>query len=94
MKKDTYKKESTAGGLLTGALAGMALGAAAVVLSKKENRRKIKEKIDTALEMGENKINEVSETMEELKGKGRKTLSNQIGKAREALEDAKDKTQS
>lgn len=93
MKKDNYKKESGAAGLVTGAIAGMAIGAAAVVLSKKENRKKIKAKIDTALEMGEDKINEVSGTIEDLKGKGRKTLSNQIGKAREALEDAKDNTQ-
>jgi len=43
--------QTAAGGIMKSALAGMAIGAAAVVLSKKENRKKVQSKMTELLDM-------------------------------------------
>ena len=85
------EKSSSAGGVLTGAMVGLAVGAAAVVLSKKENRKKIKTHINKVLEMGEDTLNDTKESLNGLKDKARNKVSAEMQKTSERLADASKK---
>lgn len=85
--KDRHTKGGSAGGVLTGALAGMAVGAAAVVLSKKQNRKKLSNKVNEFLEMGEERIDNAKDTVSGAGQKARKQIAGQMQKVTDRLQD-------
>jgi gas vesicle protein len=90
MKNNDYR-EAHGPDTVTALVTGAVIGAAAVVLSKKENRQKISRKFSDFLEMGENKMNDVQDSIQDLKEKGKKTLANGVDKVSEKLEEAEAK---
>lgn len=90
MKNGDYR-ESRGPDTVTALVTGAVVGAAAVILSKKENRQRISRKFNDVLEMGENKMNDVQESIDDLKEKGKKTLANGVDRVSEKLEETETK---
>lgn len=90
MKNSDYR-ESRGPDTVTALVTGAVIGAAAVVLSKKENRQKISRKFNDILEMGEDKMNDIEDTIDDLKDKGKKTLANGVERVSEKLEETENK---
>jgi gas vesicle protein len=69
---------------LGAALVGAAVGAAAVIFAKKENRDKVTQAFEDVKTNGEKKLKEIGSKAEEVAEEGREKLS-------ETLEEAKDR---
>ncbi len=85
-------EKSSGAGVLTGAVVGLAVGAAAVILSKKQNRNKIKTHIHNMLEVGEDTIQDTKDSINDLKDKARNKVSQEMKKTSEKLADVSKKT--
>lgn len=68
------------------AIAGAAVGAAAVILSSKKNRDDIKEKLSQFAAQGEEKFQTMQEKVEDAKESSKKKLANKLGEAKDRLE--------
>lgn len=90
--KPTHHKphpDTSAGaGVMKGALVGMALGAAAVVLSKKENRKKLQTRMNDLLEMGEDRLDQTSEKLQNFQQGAKKRVAKEVERVSNALDDA------
>ncbi len=84
-------KNNGMGGAVTAGIAGAALGAAAVLLSNKDNRDKIKEKFNDVKQTGEDKLNMAKTKLEEVGQQGREKVSEALGQAQEKMEGIENK---
>ncbi|HUW24648.1 MAG TPA: hypothetical protein VMW04_03405 [Patescibacteria group bacterium] len=70
------------GGMLITLLVGMALGAAAVVLSNREMREELMGRLEDLRKRGERKVEEAKKELEEAGAKGRKKAAEELEKAK------------
>lgn len=92
MRHTQYRNES--GSTLTTLFVGFFAGVAAIVLSKRENRERLQNKVNNFLEMGEERMGQVSDAITDMKDQGHKRLSEEVGRVQEKLEDAADTVRS
>lgn len=88
--KHKSESMSATGGVVKGAMVGMLVGAAAVVLSKKDNRVKLQKHVKKALEMGEDTFNSTSDKIEKFRNQAEDKVSKGAQKLNERLSEAKD----
>lgn len=90
MHKDRSESKSDSG-YLSALVMGAAIGAAAMVLSKKENRKMVRTKVNQLLEMGEEKVGQASDALDDLKSQGRKKIAQQVNRVGEKLQETESK---
>ncbi len=78
--------------LMAGAM-GVLAGALAVILYDKNNRTKIKESVNNLLEKGDQKLDEVQQTVEELKTTGKRKLAKQLDKTKHKIDESLKETE-
>jgi hypothetical protein len=87
MMHKNYNEKKSESGVMSALVMGAALGAAAMVLSKKENRKMIRSKVNELLEMGEDRMERAGEAIDELKDQGRKRIAQQVTKVSDKLQE-------
>jgi hypothetical protein len=82
-----YSDDGRSGmGTLAALLLGMAIGAAAVVLSNREMREELMDRLQELKRKGERKVSEAKKEAEEAQAKGRKRVSQELEKAQKEVE--------
>ncbi len=81
-----YDDSRSGFGLLGVLLLGVAIGAAAVILSNREMREEVIERLQELRKKGERKISEAKKEAEEIQAKGRKKASQELEKAQKEVE--------
>jgi signal transduction histidine kinase len=82
-----YSDDGRSGmGTLAALLLGMAIGAAAVVLSNREMREELMDRLQELKRKGERKVSEAKKEAEEAQAKGRKRIGQELEKAQKEVE--------
>lgn len=68
------------------ALLGVAVGGVAMLMSKKENRDKLKKQLDEVKKLGEKKMDELKSDLDDLDAEGSKKLASKLGQVKKSLE--------
>ncbi len=84
----TAKHEGDVFGAL---LTGIAIGAAAIFFAKKDNRKNVAKKLQYFLDMGNDKVDEISEKIDHLKDSAKKRVSEGASELQDKLEDTEKK---
>lgn len=79
-------KNNEKGGTLRAAVIGAAVGAAAVALTHEPTRRKLKSALLNAVEKGEEKLDEATTRVEDIKTKTAKKASRELEKVQKRLD--------
>lgn len=94
MRHTPYREHRESGSAFSAMIVGFLAGAATVFLSKRENRERVQNKFNDFLEMGEERVDQVSGALSDMKEQGRKRLSEEVGRVQERLEDTADSVRS
>ncbi|KKS98138.1 MAG: hypothetical protein UV73_C0003G0080 [Candidatus Gottesmanbacteria bacterium GW2011_GWA2_43_14] len=86
MNTNNVNKNNSGGSkMLISAALGAAFGAAAVVLSDRKKREKIKKAVDEIITKGNQQIDRIRETAEIATDKGRKILNDELDKQKHLI---------
>jgi gas vesicle protein len=77
---------------LGAAMVGAAVGAAAVILSDKDKRERLKTKYNELMQKGEKSVNRTKEVVDDAKEEGKKKVASELKKAQQKLEEDKPET--
>jgi gas vesicle protein len=83
----TDNENDRGGSALKAALIGAVVGAAAVILSNPDSRKKVKDKLSEWMEKGQDKLEQAQEKAGDLKDEGKRKVARGLEKARRKLEE-------